>query len=163
MQNRHTLKIKMKPYLKAFIVHVHGKGSEPVFVPKKDPISRFLNHSLIKRPVNVKEIILPDEDYIELILPFFEWHSPLVYNYMTGKTEVIFENLIQDIFWVTFTRFSNEKFLAGIPTNLVPHLYIAQYELPDDESLENNLVKYIYRHQSKFVKSPIRNYSSSNS
>lgn len=156
-QNRITVQIALKPYLKAFLLSIYG-GPEPLFFPKKDKFSDLLAFLIAKAPADhVPE--KRDPEKLQVILPYFEHINILSYNYLSEKSQVIFENRVSNRFWVIFEDFMDKCFQKNIRRSEAIALFIEKYQLPYDATIEDMLRKAIYRSMRLQKKYPVRKYT----
>ena len=156
-RNRPTVHIRMKPFLKAFVVSVYGP--QPVFFPKRDKLNDLLQLLLAKPPSSIKPIKPAERSgYLEVILPYFENLNINVYNHLSENSQAAFEKRIKSRFWVTFEDFMDEAFRHGLQKNDAITLFMEKYDLPFDSYIEDMLRKAIYRSRRIQQKYPKRQY-----
>ena len=157
--NRLTVFIKIKPYLKAFLISVFGE--EPVFIPKNfDGLYINIFEKLLIKP-NVRDIIsIPDNknDYIEIILPYYPNTNINVKNFLSANSQRIIEQRIADIFWETFYHYISDLLKHNISINGAIYSFMERYNLPFDSNIEDTLKKSHYRRKNKFLQVPTRQY-----
>ena len=155
MNDRITVHVKMKPYLRAFLIAIYGK--EPVFFPKKDRLNDMLQLLLTKPPKNH----IPPSDHsgtIEIVLPYFENLNIHYNHYLSERSQQTFEERVNKRFWVVYEEFLDECLLKGMTRNSAIALFIEKYNLPYNSRIEDRLRKAIYRSIRIQTKYPKRNY-----
>jgi hypothetical protein len=157
-QQRITVFIKLKPYLKAFLVSVYGK--EPIFFPrsKEDRFVNIIEKLLIKPPENYQVEQLDREQHIEVILPFYMFTNIYSKNYISHKSQRIFEERVNSIFWEVYYDFMDDCLSDDISRNLATNLFIEKYNLPYTAQLDDMLTKGLYRSKKLLRKYPLRKY-----
>lgn len=156
MKDRLTVKVKIKPHLKQFLLAVYGK-KEPLYFPKKDKLNDLLCLLLSKPPEDYNPK-LNGSDTIEIIIPYFENLNIMSYHYLSQRSQKTFVNRIKKRFWVTFEDFMDTCFRKNINVTDSIALFIEKYNLDYDEKIEDILRKDIYRSRLISQKYPRRGY-----
>ena len=159
-QKRITVFIKMKPYLKAFLISLYG--NEPIFFPKtKEAI--FVNkiEKLLSKPPHDFSDVIPDEkeEYLEVILPYFKYTNINTKNYLSENSQKIIEEQSDKLFWEAFHDHMLDSFREQISRIRAVVSFIEKYDLPYDDKIEDMLRKSIYRRKKIFSKMPKRKYT----
>ncbi len=141
--NRPTVHIKLKPYLKAFMLHLYDKN-EPIFIPKKDYFNKLIAELVTKTPADYKYKPATPQ-HLEIILPYYDYMDIRTYNFLSDRAQRDFENKLQDRFWVAYESFMDKKFILKISIIDAIGLFIEEYHLPYTSQLEATLQKRIYR------------------
>ena len=157
IQERVAVQIKIKPYLKAFLLSIYGKN-EPLFFPKKDKFNDLLAHLLSKPPSNFIPKA-PSPDGLLVIIPYFEHINIVCYNHLSQNSQVIFEQRVQARFWVTFESYIDESFRLNISISNAISLFVEKYNIPYTSVVEDMLKKAIYRSRRIQKKYPKRSYT----
>jgi hypothetical protein len=157
MKDRLTIKIKIKPHFKQFLLSVYGK-KEPLYFPKKDKFNDLLCLLLAKPPLDYNPK-LNGSDTIEIIIPYFENLNIMSYNYLSQRSQKTFVNRVKKRFWVTFEDFMDTCFRRNINVTDSIALFIEKYNLDYDEKIEDILRKDIYRSRLISQKYPRRGYN----
>lgn len=150
----------MEPHLKAFILSAYNQ-EEPVFFPKRDKLNDMLQLLLSKPPKDLKYSAHepdPEEDHLQVILPYFENLNIMSYHYLSPHNQRVFAYRIKQIFWVTYEEFMDECFRHDIRRNDAIYLFIDKYRLPVTPRIEDMLRKELYRSKRIFRKWPKREY-----
>jgi hypothetical protein len=157
MVDRPTVKIKIKPYLKQFLISVYGE--EPLYLPKRDKLADRLAWCLNKPP---DQIPPPDpEANLEIVLPWFEQVNIHQYNYMSRRGQYAFELFVQQRFWVTFEEFMDLNYRAGLTKYASFMLFLERYNIEEDSSMAQSLYKSLYRSRRISQLWPKRPYNKS--
>ena len=94
-----TTKVKIKPYLREFLVHVYGE--EPVRFPDNSDILVFIHELRVKQPRAIARV----EGNMEIVIPFRKHgKDPRQYNYLTPRAQ----RIIQDKAYTLFTAVMND-------------------------------------------------------
>lgn len=155
--DRITVKVRMKPYLKAFIMHKFEE--EPVFFPKKDKLNALLYFLIQKQPAGYIQKVLDKKEYLEITLPYFEDRNINYYNHLSERSQVIIERRIRELFFVTFTQYMDQCFLRNISKVDSVSSFIELYNLPYTSGLDDMLRKELYRSKRMIQKWPLRDYN----
>lgn len=157
MKDRITVKISMEPHLKAFLLAVY-RQDPPIFFPKKDKLNDLIQLLLDKPPRDCKHKPHPEGEYLEVIIPYFEFKNIMSYHYLSADNQRIFCRRAKKLFWVTFEDFMDECFRQDLRRNDAINLFIDKYNIPVDSKIEDMLRKEIYRSKKIFRKYPKREY-----
>ena len=156
---RLTVSIKMKPYLKAFMLHVYG--NEPIYIPKQDYFNKLIAEIITKTPADYKYKPSTPQ-HLEIILPYYDYMDIRTYNFLSERAQRVFENKLQDRFWVTYESFMDKKFVLKISIIDAIGLFVEEYQLPYTSQLEATLQKRIYRSRYFHNKRRKRKYKKTN-
>ena len=155
-QKRITVQIRLRPYLKAFIISIYGQ--EPVFFPKRDRFNDLLQLLLTKPPADHIQPH-PDKSKLEVVLPYFENLNILYNHYLSDKAQKAFEERVKKRFWVIYDDFMDECLRKDLTRSTAISLFIEKYQLPYDSKIEDMLRKAIYRSVKIQTKYPKRQYN----
>jgi len=159
MKDRLTVKIKMAPYLKSFLLSCYNQ-QQPIYFPKRDKLNDLLQLLLSKPPMDLKPVPA-DHDSLEVVIPYFENLNVTSYHYLSPANQERFVHRVKQIFWVTFEDFMDECFRHDMRRNDAIYLFIEKYNLPADGRIEDMLRKELYRSKKIFRKYPKRDYKKS--
>ena len=156
LKDRITVSIKIKPFLKAYLLSIYG--NEPIFFPKQDKFNDRIAFLLDKQPPD-NTIKPASSDHLSVIIPYFEHINITSFNYMSENSQLVFENAVQSRFWVTYEDFMDECFKQDIQVSKAIVLFIEKYKLPYTTEIEDMLRKAIYRSRMLQRKHPRRKYN----
>lgn len=156
MKSRITATVKLDSRLKSFVLSVYGK--EPVYFPKRDKLNSLLSVLLSKPPLDFKFTTLDPVNDLVIILPYFEHLNINSHNYLSDRSQRVFAKRIKTLFDVAFVDFIDKCFLDGIDRVDAVNLFIDKYNLPDDLSHQETLLKAIYRSKKIMSRYPKRKY-----
>ena len=158
MKKRITVKMKMEKHLISFLYAVYQADSpnEPLFLPKRDRLNKLLSKLLTRPPIDYQP---PEHDsYLELMIPYFEKININSMNHISIKGQRIFARNVKNIFTIEFFEFIDECLLVEMERIDAVNLFIEKYNLPDDLSFQDRLLKTIYRSKKIMKKFPPRAY-----
>jgi hypothetical protein len=157
MRDKQTVKIKIKPHLKAFILAVYGQEQALEF-PTRDRLKDLLQLLLSKAPSNYK-LPDPNEVLLEVVIPEFEVKAMKSYIYLSPANQKDFTRRINMIFWVTFEEFIDECFRRDLGRNDAISLFVEKYNLQAEIHIRSSLKKHLYLSKRILRKYPKRAYS----
>ena len=158
-----TIKVKLQPILKDFLISIYG-SNQPFVFPKNDRITDILQLLLDKTPKNYCPQV-PEEEYIEITVPPFQFKSLLkqddlyMYCYLSPKKEKEFVRKIQNDFLFSLVDFANHAMTKGLSRYDVVSLFIEKYELKSDSRTRSTILKMLYRSKILSRKFPARAYN----
>lgn len=100
-----TTKIKLKPYLKEFLIHLYGK--EPIRFPEDSDLLVFLHTFRTKPPrPDIQQSQVMAETNTEIVLPFQRaGRDPRTYNHLGNRAQIEFQKKVHTFFCVTLNDY----------------------------------------------------------
>jgi len=156
---RPTVFIKMKPYLKAFLISI--LGNEPIFIPQNQDGNylRIIEKLLIKP--TVRDIIsIPDDksDYVEIMLPCYKYTNISIKNFLSQNSQKIIEQRVNDLFWEAFYVHMTDLAKDNVNILNATILFIEKHNIPFKGDVEEMLRKGYYRRKNFYLQRSKRQY-----
>lgn len=124
-----TTKIKLKPYLREFLIHLYGP--EPIDLPQDSDLLVFLHAYRIKPPgIPVLDTSIANT---ELIVPFQKGgRDPRTYSYLGKRAQIEFQRKVHTLFCATLNDYvANKVHVEFLPWQAAIELFAEEFELTE--------------------------------
>jgi hypothetical protein len=120
-----TTKIKIKAYLREFLVHEYGE--EPVRFPDNSDILAFIHELRIRQPKQAP----PPAGNLEIVIPFQKHgKDPREHNYLTRRSQLVIQNKVYTLFSAVLNDYVARKVhLLGLEYRDAIGMFMEEYEI----------------------------------
>lgn len=121
-----TTKIRLKPYLKEFLIHFYGE--EPIRFPQDSDLLVFL-HVYRSKPPRIKPQM--DEANTEIVVPFQKsGRDPRTYNHLGKRAQIELQRKVHTLFCATLNDYvANKVHVEHLSWQAAIELFAEEYEI----------------------------------
>lgn len=160
MPSQVTVKIKVPPYIKKYIVaqsvnkieplHFHHKHVYAISLVQKVSNFNACNHFRIDDRGNVREYLSPhhpDPEHVVILLPYSRDKDVRRFNYLSVNDKRRFRSEVKDDFYFELIRFVIGRMRKNIPRKDAIQLFYEKYHITEDDLKFES----IYRQTSRIL------------
>lgn len=145
------ISIKMKPYLKEFIVCYCGDGIEPVIASKKNIVGIYLEPLLERPPITLPKTE-KGEEYLRVELCGYDVTKVDTNNYISPSNQKLFQDMVHEFFKELFCNYVDERMRLGFSKKQSILQFCKSYNIPFNNINYEMLKKKHDRHMKKVQK-----------
>jgi len=150
-----TVEIRIKPYLKEFLIAFYG-GHHPVEASKKNVIGTYLE-PLLERPPEKLPGKNKDDTYITILIPEYHGRRPDSYNYISEHNQKVFNNMVHAFFKELMLKYVDDRMRLGFTKKDSIYQFCHNYKIPFDK-VNYEMLKKKYDRHKKSVANLKKNY-----
>jgi hypothetical protein len=160
-----TVKIKVEPHIKKYLVAQSENKSEPLVFHRKHVYIISLikkttdfnahNHFKIDEKGNVIEYLSPhkpDDNHVVICLPYSRDKDPRKFNFLSVNAKRKFRAEVSDDFYYELIRFVIRRIRRNIPRTDAIHEFYKLYEITEDDINFESIYRQTSRILEPFIK-----------
>ncbi|MCW3784914.1 hypothetical protein [Plebeiibacterium sediminum] len=144
-----TVKVAMRPLFVDYLKSIYYSDQNQIAL-QHTQLGILVKELLTKVPPNYKPKKYNENEYVELILPFYKDLNISYNNFLSENSEKIIRKWVQNKFYIDLRdHVENWKSMPGFEINLAINHFCDMHHINPDHYKTNSLYRDFYRYQQK--------------